>query len=135
VFRIWGFATTSTMRLTRALLHYRLDDDNDAHFKALEDAPYTGLPWPDSEKLNRIVDTMVETCEKYEVWATTKAPPEIKHSAATPCAASPPRPYAARSSSSRRGPTTPKEYTVVDVALSEKNKQIVLTAMAYGRCC
>jgi FADH2 O2-dependent halogenase len=68
VFRIWGFATTpATMRLTRALMHYRLDGDNDAHFKALEDAPYTGLPWPDSEKLNRIVDTMVETCEKYEV--------------------------------------------------------------------
>lgn len=68
VFRIWAFSTTpATMRLTRALMRYRLDGDNDEHFRALEKAPYIGLPWPESGKLRRIIDITVENCEKYEV--------------------------------------------------------------------
>jgi FADH2 O2-dependent halogenase len=71
VFRVWGaFITPGTMRLTRARLRYVKDHD-DRHFRELEQAPYTGLWWPESAKLKHIIETTAETCEKYEVGELT----------------------------------------------------------------
>jgi len=67
VFRVWGaFITPGTMRLTRARLRFVKDHD-DRHFRELEQAPHTGLWWPESDKLKHIIETTAETCEKYEV--------------------------------------------------------------------
>lgn len=71
VFRVWGaLITPGVMRLTRARLLYSKDHD-DRHFKELEEAPYTGLWWPESEKLRRLLESTAETCEKYEVGELT----------------------------------------------------------------
>jgi FADH2 O2-dependent halogenase len=68
IFRLWGSCTTpATMLLSRALLRYRLDDDNDQHFRDLEKFPHTGLWWPESDDLKHMVEAIAEICEKYEV--------------------------------------------------------------------
>jgi FADH2 O2-dependent halogenase len=68
VFRLWGCCTTpATMRLARALMQYRLKGNDESVFEALEHAPYTGLWWPDSHTLKRMLDSFVEVCEKYEI--------------------------------------------------------------------
>jgi FADH2 O2-dependent halogenase len=67
VFRVWGaFITPGVMRLTRARMLY-LKDGDDRHFKELEQAPHTGLWWPESDALKRLLETTAEICEKYEV--------------------------------------------------------------------
>lgn len=67
VFRMWGFSSNyGAMRLTRAELQYELTGD-DAVFKKLEDAPFTGHWWPDEPLLIQMWDRMVETILKYEV--------------------------------------------------------------------
>jgi FADH2 O2-dependent halogenase len=66
LFRVWaGFTTPATIRLIRARQNFVLDGDV-GHFKELEQAPYTGLSWPDSTSFKRLFETTVETCEKYE---------------------------------------------------------------------
>ena len=71
VFRVWGaFITPGTMRLTRARLRFVKDHD-DRHFRELEQAPHTGLWWPESDKLKHIIETTAETCEKYEIGEMT----------------------------------------------------------------
>lgn len=68
VFRLWGSGTTpATMRITRALMHYQLNNRDDRYIRELENSPYTGLWWPDSEKVARLLNTAVELCEKYEI--------------------------------------------------------------------
>lgn len=68
VFRLWGSGTTpATMRITRALMHYQLNDRDDRYIRELENSPYTGLWWPDSEKVARLLNTAIELCEKYEI--------------------------------------------------------------------
>ena len=42
-------------------------DHDDRHFRELEQAPHTGLWWPESDKLRHIIETTAETCEKYEI--------------------------------------------------------------------
>ncbi|MGY1683317.1 NAD(P)/FAD-dependent oxidoreductase [Geodermatophilus sp. SYSU D01176] len=71
VFRVWGaFISPGVMRLTRArLLHVR--DGNERHFRELEEAPHTGLWWPESDAFKRLLEATVETCEKYEVGELT----------------------------------------------------------------
>lgn len=67
VFRVWGaFITPGVMRLTRARLRYSRDHD-ERHFLELEDAPHTGLWWPESEKFKRLLEGTAETMEKFEV--------------------------------------------------------------------
>jgi FADH2 O2-dependent halogenase len=71
VFRVWGGQLTpGVMRLTSARLRYLLDGD-EKHFFDLEDAPHTGLWWPDSDKLLHMLEATAETCEKYEVGELT----------------------------------------------------------------
>lgn len=71
VFRVWGsFITPGTMRLTRARLAYARDGRRE-HFDGLEQVPYPGLWWPQSDSFKRILDTTAETCEKYEAGALT----------------------------------------------------------------
>ena len=71
VFRVWGaFITPGVMRLTRARLLYSRDHD-DRHFTELEEAPFTGLWWPESDKFRRLLEATAETCEKYEVGELT----------------------------------------------------------------
>ncbi|NUR60857.1 MAG: NAD(P)-binding protein [Catenulispora sp.] len=68
VFRVWGLITTpNTMRITTALGHYNLHDRDESYLQKLEDSPYTGMFWPDSPHLQKILDVMVEVCEKYEI--------------------------------------------------------------------
>lgn len=68
MFRLWGSGTTpATMRVTRALMRFQLNDQDHAYINELEKSPYPGLWWPDSEKVARLLDTAVELCEKYEI--------------------------------------------------------------------
>ncbi|MGW2373628.1 MULTISPECIES: NAD(P)/FAD-dependent oxidoreductase [Kitasatospora] len=68
VFRVWGaLITPGVMRLTRARLRFQLDNKNPQHFIDLENAPHTGLWWPESDKLKALLEATAETCEKYEV--------------------------------------------------------------------
>ncbi|MBC6456925.1 NAD(P)/FAD-dependent oxidoreductase [Actinomadura sp. HBU206391] len=67
VFRVWAaFLTPGVMRLTRARLNYALDQD-EQHFKDLENAPYPGLWWPESSEFKQILESTAEICEKYEI--------------------------------------------------------------------
>lgn len=93
VFRVWGLSSPpAVMRLTSALGRYKLSGRDERHFKALEDVPYPGLWWPESAALKRMVDTMVEVCEKYEIGeldgdaAADLIFDEIKRSPITPAA-------------------------------------------------
>nr|BFE73913.1 hypothetical protein GCM10020092_072140 [Actinoplanes digitatis] len=66
VFRVWGcFTTPATMRLLRARQNFAIDGD-DRHFKELEDAPYPGLWWPDSEGFKDLFELTHDTCLRYE---------------------------------------------------------------------
>ncbi|HEX8007436.1 MAG TPA: hypothetical protein VF482_13535, partial [Trebonia sp.] len=66
VFRVWGsFLAHGSLRLVRARLGYLIDGD-DRHFKQLEEAPHTGLWWPESTAFKNILEGTAETCEKYE---------------------------------------------------------------------
>jgi tetracycline 7-halogenase / FADH2 O2-dependent halogenase len=71
VFRVWGaFITPGVMRLTRARMLY-LKDGDDRHFKALEQAPHTGLWWPESTTFKRLLESTAQTCERYEAGELT----------------------------------------------------------------
>ncbi|GGT37388.1 NAD(P)/FAD-dependent oxidoreductase [Streptomyces chromofuscus] len=71
VFRVWGsFITPGTMRLTRARLAHARDGRKE-HFEELEQVPYPGLWWPQSDSFKRILETTAEACEKYEAGALT----------------------------------------------------------------
>jgi FADH2 O2-dependent halogenase len=71
VFRVWGaFISPGVMRLTRARLLYVKDQD-DAHFRELEDTAYPGLWWAESGKFKQLLESTAETCEKYEAGALT----------------------------------------------------------------
>lgn len=82
VFRIWGFSSNyGAMRLTRAELQYQLSGGDDAVFRELETAPYTGFWWPDEPQLKQLWDLMVETCLKCEVGElTAEAAANLLHS-------------------------------------------------------
>lgn len=67
VFRVWAaFLTPGVLRLSRARLNYALDED-ERHFRALEETAYPGLWWPESTETKQILEITAETCEKYEV--------------------------------------------------------------------
>jgi FADH2 O2-dependent halogenase len=69
VFRVWGaYLAHGSLRTVRARLNYLVDHD-ERHFSELEQAPYTGLWWPESAELHNIVEGTAETCEKYEAGA------------------------------------------------------------------
>lgn len=71
VFRIWAcFITPGTMRLTKARLRYLVDND-EKHFKQLEEAPHPGLWWPESTEFKNMLETTAEICEKYEAGVLT----------------------------------------------------------------
>ncbi|MET9778899.1 tryptophan 7-halogenase [Streptomyces sp. NPDC006367] len=71
VFRVWGsFITPGTMRLTRARLKH-LRDGRTEHFDELENVPYPGLWWPQSDSFKQLLEATAETCEKYEAGALT----------------------------------------------------------------
>jgi FADH2 O2-dependent halogenase len=66
VFRVWGaFLAHGSLRLVRARLGYLIDGD-ERHFAELEQAPHTGLWWPESTAFKNILEGTAETCEKYE---------------------------------------------------------------------
>lgn len=66
VFRVWAcFTTPATMRQIMARQNFSLDGD-DRHFKEMENAPYTGLWWPDSHAFKELFEITVDTCEAYE---------------------------------------------------------------------
>lgn len=68
VFRVWGMSSTpAAMRLTSALGRYNLNGRDESFLKGLEDVDYPGLWWPDSSGLKKVMDIMVESCEKYEI--------------------------------------------------------------------
>ena len=67
VFRVWAaFLTPGVLRLSRARLRYALDQD-DRHFRELEETAYPGLWMPDRAETKQILELAAETCEKYEV--------------------------------------------------------------------
>jgi tetracycline 7-halogenase / FADH2 O2-dependent halogenase len=67
VFRVWGaFLTPGVMRLTRARVNYENTGD-ESHLRELEEAPYPGLWWAESNTFKKILETTAELCEKYEV--------------------------------------------------------------------
>ncbi|MBT2207994.1 MULTISPECIES: NAD(P)/FAD-dependent oxidoreductase [Actinomadura] len=71
MFRVWGaFITPGVMRLTRARMLY-LKYGRDESFLELEDAPYPGLWWPESDKFKNLLEGAAEACEKYEAGALT----------------------------------------------------------------
>ncbi|MFJ1752876.1 NAD(P)/FAD-dependent oxidoreductase [Kitasatospora sp. NPDC088134] len=66
VFRVWAcFTTPATMRQIMARQNFEFDGD-DRHFKEMENAPYTGLWWPDSHAFKHLIDLTAETCERFE---------------------------------------------------------------------
>src|SRR6266702_4890052 len=66
VFRVWGaFLAHGSLRLVRARLGCLIDGD-ERHFSELEQAPHTGLWWPESTAFKNILEGTAETCEKYE---------------------------------------------------------------------
>lgn len=71
VFRVWGaFISPGVMRLTRARLQY-VHDDDDRHFRELENTDFPGLWWPETDKFKILLESTAETCEKYEAGALT----------------------------------------------------------------
>jgi FADH2 O2-dependent halogenase len=66
VFRIWGFGSViGALRLQRAMADYRRTGD-DACFRELENAPHTGLWWPDHDDYAKLFDFTVSQVEAFE---------------------------------------------------------------------
>jgi FADH2 O2-dependent halogenase len=66
VFRVWGaYLAHGSLRTVRARVNYLVDRD-ERHFTELEQAPHTGLWWPDSTELKNVVEGTADICEKYE---------------------------------------------------------------------
>lgn len=71
VFRIWAYGNVvGALRLQRAMSGY-LRTGDDAYFRGLEEAPHTGLWWPDHEDYHRLFQSMVARCEAFEAGRTT----------------------------------------------------------------
>lgn len=73
IFKIWAYGNfLGTFRLQRAMSAYwRTRDDN--HFRELEDAPHTGLWWPDHEGYYQMYKETIAQCEAYEQGQVTAA--------------------------------------------------------------
>ncbi|SEQ07778.1 FADH2 O2-dependent halogenase [Streptomyces sp. yr375] len=66
VFRVWGSGNTpGTLRINNALRAFRTHRDPSV-FDALENAPHTGLWWPDNDAFKTLLDATAETCAQYE---------------------------------------------------------------------